>query len=121
MENQSNYYPDQQVSIPDASAVLVLGIISIVTCCCCMGIIGIICSIVAIIMYKNSIKVYNENPSLYKQSSLSNLNAGRICAIIGLILSLICVLAVIAMVIELGTEIFTNPERFLDEIKSRGY
>ena len=71
-------------NLPNATAVLVLGIVSILSCCC-YGIIGLGFGIIALVLAKKDLKLYNENPELY--SNYSNLNIGRILAIIGVVLS----------------------------------
>ncbi len=78
-----------QVALPNATAVLVLGIIGIITCCC-WG-IGAILAIIALVLAAKDIKLYKTNPYMYTKASFNNLNAGRICAIIGLVFSLLCV------------------------------
>ena len=70
----------EKQKLPNATAVLILGICSILTCCC-WGIIGLILGIVAIILAQKDLKLYNENPELY--GGYSNLNTGKILAIIG--------------------------------------
>ena len=74
----------EKQKLPNATAVLILGILSILTCCC-WGIIGLILGIVALVLAKKDIQLYNENPEIY--SGYSNLNTGRVLAIIGIILS----------------------------------
>ncbi len=76
----------EQKTLPNATAILIFGVLSIVTCCC-YGIFGIILAAVALILYKKDHQLYLENPSLY--SNYSNLNTGKILAIIGLVLSVI--------------------------------
>jgi M penetrans paralogue family 26 len=73
-----------QTPLPNATATLVLGICSIVTCFC-YGIIGLACGIIALAISQKSVKMYKDDPTAY--SGWQNLNAGRICAIIGIILS----------------------------------
>ncbi|WP_026705397.1 CCC motif membrane protein [Flavobacterium soli] len=92
MENQK---------LPNATAVLVLGILSIVTCCC-YGIIGLILGIVALVLAKKDKALYLENPELY--SNYSNLNTGRILAIIGIVLSTIYLIANIYFYVTIGQE-----------------
>ena len=65
-----------QRPLPNATAVLVLGILSIVVC--------FICGIIALSMYAADKRLYQQNPDLYTSSSYELLRAGRICAIIGL-------------------------------------
>jgi hypothetical protein len=74
--------PAQQV-LPNATAVLVLGIISLVIC----GIVGLVCGIIALSLAGKSKALYESNPGIYTASSFSNLNAGRTCALIGTIFS----------------------------------
>lgn len=72
--------------LPNSTGVLVLGILSIVFCCC-YGIIGLIFGIIALYLSKEGMALYETNPNLYTSVSYNNLKAGRICAIIGIVLS----------------------------------
>jgi M penetrans paralogue family 26 len=72
--------------LPNATTVLVLGIVSIVTSFC-YGIIGIILSIIALVLSKKDLKLYRENPEEY--DGYQDLNTGRICAIVGLCLGIL--------------------------------
>lgn len=74
-----------QRTIPNANAVLVLGIISIVGCFL-YGIPGLVCGIIALVMFKKVKATYLTNKPMY-ESSYKNANAGYVCAIIGTILS----------------------------------
>lgn len=110
MENQpQNIFNDgPQQNLPNATAVLVLGIISIVGCFC-YGIVGIVCGIIALVLAKKDNRLYLVNPSMYKASSYSNLKAGKVCAIIGLIVSAIYLLLVIIVVAMVGMAGLMNP------------
>jgi hypothetical protein len=79
-------YNQPLISLPNATAVLVLGIISIVGCCC-FGIVGLICGIIALILAKSDLALLNAEPGKYTENSAKNLRAGRTCAIIGVSLS----------------------------------
>lgn len=81
-------------ALPNATAVLVLGILSIVLCIC-YGIIGLILGIIALSLAGKDLQLYNANPQVYKQSSYNNLKAGRVCAIIGTVLSGLYILVVV--------------------------
>ena len=72
-------------AVPNATAVLVLGILSIVTCWL-YGIPGIIMGIIAISMHKKDKALYLSNKGKYEQS-FKNSKAGFVCGIIGLCLS----------------------------------
>ncbi|MGK4568733.1 CCC motif membrane protein [Flavobacterium sp. 3HN19-14] len=95
MENQIL----EKQKLPNATAVLVLGILSIVTCCC-YGIFGLLFSIIALVLAKKDMKLYQENPELY--SNYKNLNTGRIISIVGLVLSIVFILYVAFQLYTLG-------------------
>lgn len=105
----SNQFGQQQV--PNSAAVLVLGILSIVFCFC-YGIIGLILGIVALALSSKALAIYNENPNTFTRSSYNNLNAGKICALIGTILSALVVLYFVVCLIVFGTAMFTAASAF---------
>ncbi len=89
-------------AVPNATAVLVLGILSIVTCIF-YGIIGLILGIIAISLHKKDKALYESNKSKYAQS-FKNSRAGFICGVIGLSLSALYVLIfVIAIIIGVSS------------------
>lgn len=80
--------------LPNATLILVLGILSIVLC----QPLGL----VALIMGNQSISLYNQDPERYSEGSLSTVKAGRICGIIGL-----CLIAVWILLMIAGVSLFT--------------
>ena len=92
-----------QPNLPNATGILVLGIISIALCWCGIGIIGLACGIIALVLSGKANRLYNENPSVYSMSSFKNMKAGRVCAIIGLGLSALTFLYYIILFIIYGT------------------
>ncbi|NLN25908.1 MAG: DUF4190 domain-containing protein [Bacteroidetes bacterium] len=82
---QPNFLQEEKQPLPNATLILVFGIISIVLCCC-YG-IGIVFSIATLVMAPKALRTYNENPAVYK--GYQNVITGRILAIIGLILNII--------------------------------
>lgn len=64
--------------LPNASTVLVLGILSLVLSC---G-IGLILGIIGLLQARESKNMYEENPALWE--NFGTLNAGRIMCIIGI-------------------------------------
>ena len=116
MENpnqfRDNQYLNPQAPLPNATAVLVLGIVSIVGCFC-YGFPGLICSIISLVLAGKDTKLYNQNPDAFTASSYGNLKAGKVCAIIALILSAMFALAIIIFVVIFGFAIFSNPQEFL--------
>ena len=101
METLENNFQTKQ-PLPNATAVLVLGIISIVGCFC-YGIVGLGCGIIALILSAKDKRLYKENPE--KWSNYANLNAGRVCAIIGTILSGLYLLYLIIVLVFYGAAI----------------
>jgi M penetrans paralogue family 26 len=98
MENQK---------LPNATAVLVLGILSIITCCC-YGVLGIILGTIALYLFSSDRKLYNSNPSAY--TNYQNLNIGRILAIIGLVLSVLMLVFIVWLISIVGLENLNNEE-----------
>lgn len=82
-------------TLPDSTAVLVLGILSIIGSFC-YGIVGLILGIIAVALSTRPERLYRQNPTRYSQSSYSNLKAGKVCGIIGLCISGLLVLAMVA-------------------------
>jgi len=96
-----------QQSLPNATAVLVLGIFSLVACFC-YGIPGIICGIIALVLYSKDKKLYLANPQLY--NNYSNLNTGRILAIIGVVMGTLFLVFMIFYISIIGIEALSDPE-----------
>ncbi len=76
--------------LPNATATLVLGILSIVVC--------FICGIIALAISNKDLSMYKNNPELYSTASYNNIKAGRICAIIGIALQVIGLILYIVMI-----------------------
>lgn len=72
-------YNGPKVKLPNAGGVLTLGILSIVFA----GGIGLILGIIGLSISGGPMRLYRENPDKYDESSYKQLNAGRICSIVG--------------------------------------
>jgi hypothetical protein len=96
--------------LPNSNAVLILGILSIPMCCCLGGFLGVVLAILALVFASKGISEYDSNPSMYDINSFNNLKAGRVCAIIGLVLSGIYFLFTLMLLSTFGFEIFTDPK-----------
>lgn len=103
--------PLQQRPLPNATAVLVLGILSIVTCFC-YG-LGLILGIIAMVLAGKDKTLYAASPGVFTEASFKNLNAGRICAIIGLILSALYLIFIVAFIALVGFDAMGNPDEML--------
>ena len=91
-----------QVPIPNSTAVLVLGIISIALCWC-YGIVALTCGIIALVLANKGMALYKANPEAYTLSSFNNMKGGRICAIIGLCLGSLYLIFIVVYLVILGT------------------
>jgi len=112
-ENQFSNFETQQ-KLPNATAVLVLGIVSIVTCCC-YGILGIVTGIVALVLAKKDTALYNSNPSVY--TNYSQIKSGKILAIIGIILSVLYLVYIVWIISYFGFEAIQNPELLQERLR----
>ena len=93
-----NTYLYQQ-NLPNSSAILTLGILSILTICCCGSFIPTVFAVIALAMADKPLQLYKLNPNQYTYSSYNNIKTGKICAIIGLVLSiLVLIIFIINMV-----------------------
>ena len=102
MENTNTETQQQEGVIqplPNSTAVLVLGIVSIVAVFCTYGILGIALGIIGLVLAGNPMRLYDEHPEKYTEASYKNLKAGRICSIIGLSLGgLFILLGILAFI-----------------------
>jgi len=124
--NQGNTFPPQgggygfggmQQALPNATAVLILGILSIVTCCCFYGLLSLVLAIIAIILAKKDKAQYFSNAGMYTEGSYKNLNAGRVCAIIGLVFSIIIIIACIVFVSIFGFGMLSDQDAMREWIE----
>ncbi|MCL1932871.1 MAG: hypothetical protein FWF53_03520 [Candidatus Azobacteroides sp.] len=101
--------------LPNATVVLVLGILSIVTCCC-WGVIGIICGIIALVFAKSATDLYVSNPGQYTEGSYKNMNAGKICAWVGIVLSVIYLFFTIWLIVTIGINGLSDPSLIYERL-----
>lgn len=99
MEQQDLLRPNYggQQNLPNATASLVLGIISIVSTIC-YG-FGIVFGIIGLVLANKDRRLYRAEPEQYTAASYGSLNAGRICSIIGIILSALFILVIAGVII----------------------
>ncbi|MEP6746091.1 MAG: CCC motif membrane protein [Bacteroidota bacterium] len=89
-QNRPQY---MQQPLQNSTAVLVLGILSIVIC-----FVGFILGIIALVLANKDLRLYNTSPEVYTIASYNNLKAGKICAIIGIIFWALIILFYIIVV-----------------------
>ena len=112
--------PIKQIPLSNATATLILGIVSIVTCCC-YGIVGIICAVIALVFAKKDTDKYKQNPELYTSNSYKNVKAGQICAIIGLVFSTLFFIYLIWIISVVGIDGLNDPDltEKIEDLKNR--
>ena len=98
MENSNQPLFNSKVPLPNATAVLVMGICSIVFSC---FFVGVVLGIIGIVLSGKGRKMYKDNPSLYE--GYGQLNAGFIMSIVGTALGALYVIYWIIWVIILGS------------------
>lgn len=82
LDSNSNFNTPKN-KLPNAGGILALGILSIVLA----GFIGLILGIIGLSMSSNPRSSYIMEPDKYDESSYRVMNAGRICSIVGICLS----------------------------------
>lgn len=91
-QNQTTQ-PIFQEPLPNAGTALTLGILSMLFCCC--GPIGLPMGIIAWVMGNKGREKYRATPNQYTASSYSNLNAGRVCGVVGTVLSVLFLIYIV--------------------------
>ena len=104
----------EQKKLPNATLILVFGILSILTCCC-YGIVGLVLGVIAIVMEKKATAIYLENPDLY--TDFKNVKTGKNLAYVGVILSLLYIVFVVIMIAVFGFESLQDQELMQQKIQ----
>jgi hypothetical protein len=93
-----------KVTLPNSQGILILGIFSLITTFCCggLGFVGLVLGIIAVVMSSKAEQMYAENPAAYTEGSYKNVNAGRICGIIGIVVNGIMIIAGIIYLLVVG-------------------
>jgi len=86
----------EKQKLPHSQAALILGIISIVTACCCYGLPGLILGFIGMKEAKKAKAIHEENPEMY--TGLNNAETGRITSIIGVVIGGLAVVWLIYVV-----------------------
>ncbi len=103
---ETTHQPNIQQELPNATLVLVFGILSIVFCFC-YGFLGLVFGILSVVLASKANKLYKSSPQNYTIGSYNNVKAGKVCGIIGLCLSGIFFLLILAYLAFFGF-VFTS-------------
>ncbi|MCF6279036.1 MAG: DUF4190 domain-containing protein [Flavobacteriaceae bacterium] len=109
----------EKQKLPNASTALVMGILSIVTACCCYGVPGVIFGFIGLNMAKKAKATHDENPEQY--NGLGNVEAGRITSIIGLVLGALFTIYLIYMISNSGGifEMIEQQKQMIEQMQNQ--
>lgn len=98
-------FEQNKKDLPNSTVVLVLGILSLVFCWY-YGFVGLVLGIIGLALSRESQKLYEAQPEAYTESSFKNLKGGRLCAIIGVCISVVIFLFALVWIIIFGAALF---------------
>lgn len=104
----------EKQQLPNATLVLVMGILSIIGCCC-YGLPGVAFGVIAIVLAKKATIVYKEAPENY--SGFGNVQAGKIMGIIGIVLSVLFIIYLIWVISYFGWDTLKDQEELQRRIQ----
>lgn len=76
--------------LPHSQSALILGISSIITACCCWGVIGIILGILGLVNANKAIRIHEQEPDAF--DGINNAQTGKTTSIIGIVIGVISML-----------------------------
>jgi|LauGreDrversion2_2_1035103.scaffolds.fasta_scaffold12212_4 hypothetical protein len=103
----------EKQKLPNATTVLILGILSI-PACCFYG-IGLALGIAALLVAKQDLRSYRLDPDNYE--GFGNLKTGRILAIIGIVLNALLIIFMIAIIMVFGMAALEDPALMQEKIR----
>ena len=103
----------EKQKLPNATVVLILGILSIPGCC--FYCIGLVFGIVALVLAKKDTALYAANPDGY--DNFGNIKTGKTLAIIGIVLNSIAIVMTIAIIVAFGSAALGDPEAMKQAIE----
>jgi hypothetical protein len=104
----------EKSTLPNSTASLVLGILSIPTCLC-YGVLGLPLGIIAIILGRKAKNIHNADPDLYK--GVGNASAGVITGVVGLIFNLLYLSFIIWLVTSIGMDALGDEQLMQERIR----
>jgi len=107
----------EKQKLPHSQSALILGIVSIITACCCYGVPGFILGLIGINEAKKAKAIHDENPDTFV--GLNNAETGRVTSIIGIVIGGLATLWLI-YAISTGTygEMMDQYMQMMEELQS---
>ncbi len=108
----------EKQKLPHSQSALILGIVSIITACCCYGIPGLVLGFIGINNAKKAKAIHNENPDTYK--GVKNAETGRITSIIGIVFGVLITIWLI-FIISTGKygEMMEQYKEMIEQMQNR--
>ena len=102
----------EKQKLPNEKAVMILGLLSFVGCCCTSGVLGMILSGIGLYLAKKDEKLLTESPDEY---TLGSMNTWKIICIVSLVLSVLALVYAIYMKVT-GKDV-DQQEQLMEMIK----
>ena len=100
--------------LPNANIVLVLGILSVITCIC-YGIFGIIFGVIALALAQKDMNLDRSNDIVY--NNYQTVNIGRVLAIIGIVLGVLFIIMIIWVINIVGMDALQDEDLMRERIQ----
>jgi hypothetical protein len=97
--------------------ILVLGVLSIIGCCFYYGAPGITIGIIVLLLANYASKNYMSNPEKFTENSYKNMNAGKVCAMIAIVMSVIYLIFTLWMINKFGMDTLSDPELLQERLQ----
>ena len=104
----------EKQNLPNATLILVMGILSIVGACC-YALPGFLFGIIGMVLAVKDTKLYKQDPDIYQ--NYGNVQAGKIMSIIGLILSVLFIVVIIGVIMYIGWDVLQDPELLQERLE----
>lgn len=102
----------EKQKLPNEQAVMILGLVSFVGCCCSSGLLGLILSGIGIYLANKDEKTFQANPDIY---SMGSLNTWKIINYVSLAISVIVLIWAIYR--EVTGQADEDERRFMEMLK----
>ena len=100
--------------LPNANIILILGILSVITCIC-YGIFGIIFGVIALVLAKKDMNLDRNNDIAY--TNYQTVNIGRVLAIIGIVLGVLFIIMMIWVISIVGIDALKDEDLMRERIQ----
>lgn len=114
MEETNFSHFEVKEKLPNATPVIILGVLSIITCCC-YGIVSMLLGGIGIYLANKDTALYNKNPNAY--TNFNNIKTGKVLCIIGIVLGVIYLIMVAWMISYFGWETMQDQELMQEKMR----